>query len=81
MCQRVQSEWAHLQQLMVATLLDDAPGVVAAHAEPGSGRSIAATLATVEVYFKIQYTSDSYVLLQNDLDQGLQRFFGVSEVS
>ena len=56
MCQRVQSEWTHLQQLMVATLLDDAPRVVAAHAEPGSGRSVAATLATVEVYFNILQT-------------------------
>ena len=69
----------HFEQLMVATLLDDAPGVVASYAEPGSGKSVAVTLATMEVA-RNRKTSDFYVLLQNDLDQRLRRFFRISEV-
>ena len=68
-----------LEQLMVATLLDDGPGVVAAYAESGSGKSAAATLAIVEV---AKYrTSDFFVLLQNELDINLERFFRLSQVS
>ena len=71
---------SHFEQLMVATLLDDVPGVVASYAEPGSGKSVAVTLATMEVG-RCRNTSDFYVLLQNDLDEELETFFRVSEVS
>ena len=67
------------EQLMVATLLDDGPGVVAAYAESGSGKSTAATLAIVEA---AKYsTSDFFVLLQNELDYNLEMFFCLSQVS
>ena len=71
---------SHFEQLMVATLLDDVSGVVASYAEPGSGKSVAVTLATMEVG-RCRNTSDFYVLLQNDLDEELEMFFRVSEVS
>lgn len=67
------------EQLMVATLRDDGPGVVAAYAESGIGKSAAATLAIVEV---AKYrTSDFFVLLQNELDYNLEMFFCLSQVS
>jgi len=67
------------EQLMVATLLDDGPGVVAAYAESGSGKSTAATLAIVEA---AKYsTSDFFVLLENELDYNLEEFFCLSQVS
>ena len=67
----------HFEQLMVTTLLDDGPGVLAAYAE--SGKSAAATLAIVEV--AKHRTSDFYVLLQNELDYNLEKFFRLSQVS
>ena len=70
----------YIEQLMVAVLCDNVTGgLVAVHAESGSGKSVATMLAALEA--GRSRPSDYYVVLQNNLNQRLCGFFRVSEAS
>ncbi|CAK9097581.1 unnamed protein product [Durusdinium trenchii] len=67
------------EKLMVATLQNtNMAGVYALHAEPGAGKSTAATLAALEL--KGRQPKDVIVVLQNDLDRQLKSFFCFSNI-
>ncbi|CAE7280203.1 unnamed protein product, partial [Symbiodinium sp. CCMP2456] len=67
------------EQLMVAVLQNTSvAGVYALHAEPGAGKSTAATLAALEL--KGRRSNEVIVLLQNDLERQLESFFRLSDV-
>ena len=53
-------------------------GVYALHAEPGAGKSTAATLAALEL--KGRKAKDVIVLLQNDFERQLKSFFCLSNI-
>ncbi|CAE7214272.1 unnamed protein product, partial [Symbiodinium sp. CCMP2456] len=67
------------EKLMVAVLQNTSvAGVYALHAEPGVGKSTAATLAALEL--KGRQPTDVIVLLQNDFERQLESFFCVSNI-
>ena len=67
------------EKLMVATLQNTRmAGVYALHAEPGAGKSTAATLAALEL--KGRQPKDVIVVLQNDFEWQLKSFFCLSNV-
>ena len=67
------------EQLMFAVLQNTSvAGVYALHAEPGAGKSTAATLAALEL--KGRQPKDVIVLLQNDFERQLESFFCLSNV-
>ena len=62
------------EKLMVAALQNiSMVGVYALHAEPGAGKSTAATLAALEL--KGRQPKDVIVVLQNDFERQLDRVF------
>ena len=67
------------EKLMVAALQNiSMVGVYALHAEPGAGKSTAATLAALEL--KGRKAKDVIVLLQNDFERQLKSFFCLSNI-
>ena len=67
------------EKLMVATLQNiSMVGVYALHAEPGAGKSTAATLAALEL--KGRQLKDVIVVLQNDFERQLESFFCLSNI-
>ena len=67
------------EKLMVATLQNiSMVGVYALHAEPGAGKSTAATLAALELQGR--QPKDAIVLLQNDFERQLKSFFCLSNI-
>ena len=67
------------EKLMVAALQNPSvAGVYALHAEPGAGKSTAATLAAREL--KGRQPKDVIVLLQNYFERQLESFFCVSNI-
>ena len=67
------------EKLMVATLQNiSMVGVYALHAEPGAGKSTAATLAALEL--KGRQPKDVIVVLQNDFERQLESFFCLSNI-
>ena len=65
--------------LMVGVLQNTSlAGVYTLHAEPGAGKSTAATLAALEL--KERQPKDVIVLLQNDLERQLKSFFRLSNI-
>ena len=67
------------EKLMVAVLQNTSvAGFYALHAEPGAGKSTAATLAALEL--KGRQPKDVIVLLQNDFERQLKSFFRLSNI-
>ena len=67
------------EKFMVAMLQNTSmAGVYALHAEPGAGKSTAATLAALEL--KGRQPKDVIVVLQNDFERQLKSFFCLSNV-
>ena len=67
------------EKLMVAVLQNTSvAGVYALHAEPGVGKSTAATLAALEL--KDRQPKDVIVLLQNDFERQLESFFCLANI-
>ncbi|CAE7567034.1 unnamed protein product [Symbiodinium microadriaticum] len=63
----------YIEQLMVAMLLSSTPGISADYAEPGTGKTVAATLAITAV--ANERRDEACVLLQGNLNQRLRAFF------
>ena len=65
----------YVEQLLVAVLCNNASGMSAVYAEPGTGKSVCVILAVTEV--ARTQKNDMFVVLQGNLNQKLRSFFRI----